>query len=57
MPHKLSLGGYMENKKENEKKPYTAPTVTDHGKVVEQTKGIVSSYWEVFGHQGPHDVD
>lgn len=36
-----------------QKKPYAAPTVTDHGKVVEETKGIVSYSWEVYGNQPP----
>ena len=35
---------------ENEKKVYTPPTITDHGKVVKETKGITDTAWEVFGH-------
>ena len=44
----------MSNDKQ-EKKPYTPPTITDHGKIVEETKGVVDSSWEVFGHQPPPD--
>jgi hypothetical protein len=32
-----------------EKKPYSPPTVTDHGDAVEQTKGISGRCWEMFG--------
>ena len=39
-----------------QKKPYAPPVVTDHGKVTEETKGIVSNTWEVYGHQ-PADVN
>ena len=39
-----------------QKKPYTPPVVTDHGKVTEQTKGITGTAWEVYGHQ-PADAD
>lgn len=35
------------------KKPYTQPVVIDHGKVVEETKGIVSNSWEVYGNRPP----
>ncbi len=33
------------------KKPYAPPTLTNHGKVVEQTQGTYGTAWEVFGHQ------
>ena len=33
-----------------DKKKYVAPTITDHGKVADETKGIVSTSWEVSGH-------
>jgi hypothetical protein len=33
------------------KKTYTPPTITDHGKVTEETKGVVGTTWEVFGTQ------
>jgi hypothetical protein len=33
-----------------EKKPYTPPTVTDHGSVVDKTKGIAGFTWEPWGH-------
>ena len=32
-----------------EKKPYTPPTLTDHGSVVETTKGIVGYTFEPVG--------
>lgn len=35
------------------KKPYTPPVVTDHGKIVEETKGVTSTSWEVFGNRPP----
>lgn len=42
----------MSNEKnESKKKPYMKPSVTDHGKVTEETKGVVGTAWEVFGHQ------
>ena len=45
----------------NEKKPYTPPTVTDHGKVTTETKGMVSTSYETFGRRlavdDPKDVN
>ncbi|HUP89214.1 MAG TPA: hypothetical protein VM100_07690 [Longimicrobiales bacterium] len=41
----------MSAKNNESKKAYTKPTVTDHGKLTEETKGIVGTSWEVFGHQ------
>ena len=36
------------------KKPYTAPTVTDLGNAVKQTKGVSGVCWESYGNQyGP----
>lgn len=32
-----------------EKKPYTPPTVTDHGSVVEKTKGTIGTSYEFMG--------
>jgi hypothetical protein len=32
------------------KKPYTAPTITDHGDAVEQTKGLCGRCWETYGY-------
>lgn len=29
-----------------DKKPYTVPTVTEHGKAVEQTKGVGGRFFE-----------
>lgn len=34
-----------------QKKPYTQPTITDHGKIVTETKGVVGLAWEPFGKQ------
>ena len=35
------------------KKPYTPPVVTDHGKIVEETKGITNKSWEIYGNSTP----
>jgi hypothetical protein len=32
-----------------ERKPYSPPTVTDHGNVVEKTKGWGGDWWEYWG--------
>lgn len=32
-----------------EKKTYTKPTLTDHGSIVEKTKGVTGWSWEPFG--------
>ena len=37
------------------KKPYVAPTVTDHGKVTTQTQGIISTAFETYGHRSGLD--
>ena len=37
------------------KKTYVKPTLTNHGKVTEETKGIVGALYEVYGHQ-PDDT-
>lgn len=34
-----------------EKKPYTPPTLTDHGAVVEKTKGLMGFTWEYMGRR------
>lgn len=34
-----------------QKKPYTPPTVTDHGDVTKKTQGLVSTAYETFGHR------
>lgn len=39
----------MNTQKNETKKPYVKPTVTDHGTVREETQGIVGDYWEVYG--------
>jgi hypothetical protein len=31
-----------------QKKPYTPPTLTEHGDVVEQTRGTGGKYWEIL---------
>ena len=31
-----------------EKKPYTPPTITEHGDAVKQTKGFGGEYWEML---------
>jgi len=45
----------MNEQKNSKKKVYSPPTITDHGKVVEETKGMTSTAWEVFGHTVPDD--
>jgi len=34
---------------EDQKKPYTPPTLTEHGKVEKETKGLGGNTWEVYG--------
>lgn len=34
---------------EDQKKPYTPPTLTEYGKVEEETKGLGGNTWEVYG--------
>jgi hypothetical protein len=34
-----------------EKKPYVAPTVTEHGNAVKQTLGMTGKYWEPLIYQ------
>ncbi|MEX0907867.1 MAG: lasso RiPP family leader peptide-containing protein [Gemmatimonadota bacterium] len=31
-----------------EKKPYAPPTITEHGNVVEQTRGVGGDAWELY---------
>jgi hypothetical protein len=38
-----------------QKKPYTPPTVTDHGEVIKKTQGLVSTAYETFGHRAYSD--
>ena len=41
-----------------EKKPYTPPTITDHGSVVEKTKGMFGYSFEPMGELViPDNVD
>jgi hypothetical protein len=39
-----------------QKKPYTPPTITEHGKVIEQTKGVGGRYWEVINPKPASDI-
>jgi hypothetical protein len=32
---------------DKDRKPYTPPTITEHGDVVKQTKGLGGKYWEL----------
>ena len=44
-------------KQTNEKKPYTAPTVTEHGNAVEATKGFGGKFFEVMSSKvEPEDI-
>lgn len=38
-----------------QKKQYQTPTITDHGKIVTETKGVTNTAWEIYGHQPPVD--
>jgi len=40
----------MNTQNNETKKPYIKPTVTDHGKVREETQGLVGDYWENYGN-------
>ena len=40
-----------------QKKPYTPPTVTDHGEITKKTEGLVSTSFETFGHRMVRDGD
>lgn len=40
-----------------EKKPYTPPTITEHGDAVKQTKGFGGEYWEVRSPRFHSDVE
>ena len=31
-----------------QKKPYAPPTITTHGDVVKETKGLGGKYWELY---------
>jgi hypothetical protein len=41
----------------DQKKPYTPPTVTDHGKVTTETKGVVSVSYEAYGRRLASDEE
>lgn len=45
----------MSERTNDKKKVYTTPTITDHGKLIEETKGINGTAWEVFGHSVTDD--
>lgn len=38
-----------------QKKPYTPPTLTQYGKVEQETKGTGGAYWEVYGARAADD--
>jgi hypothetical protein len=40
-----------------EKKPYTPPTITEHGNAVQETKGFGGTNWEVMSARLSSDVD
>jgi hypothetical protein len=42
---------------QNQKKAYSSPTITEHGKVVEQTKGFGGRYWEVTNPKPESDLE
>ncbi len=40
-----------QNTQNPQKKVYTAPTLTEYGKVEKETKGLGGTDWEVYGTQ------
>jgi hypothetical protein len=40
-----------------EKKPYTPPTITEHGDAVKVTKGFGGTIWEVMSPRQGSDVE
>jgi hypothetical protein len=40
-----------------EKKPYTPPTLTEHGDAVQQTRGFSGKYWETLLNKNWSDYD
>lgn len=40
-----------------EKKPYTPPTITEHGDAVKQTKGFGGPYWEMMSPRPTSEVE
>lgn len=34
-----------------QKKPYTPPTITEHGNVVKATNGLGGKYWEMYANK------
>lgn len=39
-----------------EKKPYTPPTITEHGDAVKQTKGFGGEFWEMMTPRTTSDI-
>jgi hypothetical protein len=39
-----------------EKKPYTPPTITEHGSAVNETKGFGGEYWEMMNPRPSSEV-
>ena len=39
-----------------EKKPYTPPTITEHGDAVKETKGFGGDFWEIMSRKPTSDV-
>jgi hypothetical protein len=40
-----------------EKKPYTPPTITEHGDAMKLTKGFGGEYWEFMNPRQTSDVE
>lgn len=40
---------------QKQKKSYTPPTLTQYGKVEQETKGSGGDYWEVYGARTAQD--
>jgi hypothetical protein len=39
-----------------QKKTWTTPGITEHGKVIEQTKGFGGKYWEILNPKAASDI-
>ncbi|HUF51660.1 MAG TPA: hypothetical protein VMN60_12610 [Longimicrobiales bacterium] len=39
------------------KKPYTPPTVTEHGNAVKQTRGLGGEFWEIVMPKPEPDIE
>jgi hypothetical protein len=47
----------MEKQIKTEKKPYTPPTVTEHGDAVQQTRGMGGKFFESYLNKSVSEFD